>query len=121
MPRDLPAFMHHWQHRVLPDPIGQKQAILVDGELAGHVGSWDQDGLRLVGYWIGKAFWGRGVATAALREFIGTREPTRPLHAWVAVGNVASRRVLEKCGFALVGDAQAGEILMRCLGVPFNV
>jgi RimJ/RimL family protein N-acetyltransferase len=28
----------------------------------------------------------------------------RPLHAWVATSNVASIRVLEKCGFVRVGS-----------------
>jgi RimJ/RimL family protein N-acetyltransferase len=39
------------------------------------------------------------VATAALAAFLAI-EPTRPLYAYVAGHNLASRRVLEKCGFA---------------------
>jgi RimJ/RimL family protein N-acetyltransferase len=52
----------------------------------------------LVGYWIGKEYWGRGIATAALQEFL-THLKMRPLHAYVAKHNKASIRVLEKCGF----------------------
>jgi RimJ/RimL family protein N-acetyltransferase len=55
-----------------------------------------------VTYWIDRAFWGRGLATAALREFV--REEPRPLHARVAKDNVGSRRVLEKCGFVLIAE-----------------
>ncbi|MFN8426694.1 MAG: GNAT family N-acetyltransferase [Anaerolineales bacterium] len=30
---------------------------------AGSIGSWDMEGKREVGYWIGKEFWGKGIAT----------------------------------------------------------
>ena len=65
--------------------------------------SWEQDGKQLVGYWIGSEFWGKGVATQALGEFVAELEQ-RPLHAWVATSNVGSIRVLEKCGFVQVGS-----------------
>ena len=58
----------------------------------------EQKGRRLVGYWIGREFWGKGLATRALQELTG-EVTQRPLHAWVATSNVASIRVLEKCGF----------------------
>src|SRR5690606_23382047 len=64
--------------------------------------SWSQLHTRLVGYWIGRAYWGRGVATAALTELVATHERTRPLHAYVARDNAGSVRVLEKCGFRRV-------------------
>ena len=52
----------------------------------------------------------RGIATCALRAFLIV-DPARPLHARVAYDNVASRRVLEKCGFSVIaterGFAQA--------------
>ena len=77
-----------------------KQTILVDGQVAGNIGSWPQDGVRLVGYWIGKEYWGKGVATRALAAFLHL-VTERPLHAHVAKHNVGSIRVLEKCGFSL--------------------
>ena len=52
------------------------------------------------GVQIDRAFWGRGVATEALSAFLCV-EQTRPLYAGVAKHNVASIRVLEKCGFKL--------------------
>jgi RimJ/RimL family protein N-acetyltransferase len=66
----------------------------------GHIGSWPQDGVRLVGYWLGKEHWGKGVATRAFAAFLHL-VTERPLHAHVAKHNVGSIRVLEKCGFSL--------------------
>ena len=79
-------------------------AVIVDGCVAGHIGCWTQDGQRLVGYWIGKDYWGRGVATQMLAMFI-LRVADRPLHAYVVKHNVASIRVLEKCGFTICPKA----------------
>ncbi|HEY6835348.1 MAG TPA: GNAT family N-acetyltransferase [Gaiellaceae bacterium] len=99
--RDRDTFYAHW-HRILADDSLLKQTIVEDGQVAGNVVSWPQDGRQLVGYWVGKQFWGKGLATRALQEFVDGLE-TRPLHAWVATTNVGSVRVLEKCGFVRVG------------------
>lgn len=101
------AFMAHWRTKVLGEVRALKKAIVVGGEVAGNVGSWEQDGQRLVGYWMGRSHWGRGLATAALREFL-KHDTTRPLYAYVAVHNVGSIRVLEKCGFRAVDDVTEG-------------
>lgn len=99
--RDRAAFDAHWATNVLGNPAAIKQTILVvDGQVAGHIGSWTQDGVRLVGYWIGKEHWGKGVATRALAAFLPL-VAERPLHAHVAKHNVGSIRVLEKCCFRL--------------------
>jgi RimJ/RimL family protein N-acetyltransferase len=100
-PRDLAAFSEHWA-RILADDALIAKTVLVDGRVAGNVVSWEADGERLVGYWIGREFWGAGVATAALRAFVEL-VPARPLRAHVATTNVGSIRVLEKCGFVPVG------------------
>jgi RimJ/RimL family protein N-acetyltransferase len=71
--------------------------------VAGNVGCWEQDGQRLVGYWVGREFWGKGLATRALAEFV-EEVTARPLHAWVATSNLGSIRVLEKCGFVTIGS-----------------
>jgi RimJ/RimL family protein N-acetyltransferase len=107
-PRSREAFLTHWHDRVLGDASASKQSILCDGEVAGWIGSWWDQGQRLVGYWLGPAFWGRGLATAALAEFLAEHEQRRPLCAWVWVENVASLRVLEKCGFHRVGEPIPG-------------
>jgi RimJ/RimL family protein N-acetyltransferase len=102
-PREREAFEAHWA-RVRADETCVARTILVDGEVAGNIGSFDRDGAREVGYWIGRDYWGRGVATAALALFLEEVEPQRPIGAGVALGNAASMRVLEKCGFRRVGE-----------------
>jgi RimJ/RimL family protein N-acetyltransferase len=97
--RDWAAFEHHWAKILADDSLGKK-TVLVDGDVAGNICSWTAEGKREVGYWLDRAFWGRGVATEALSAFLGI-EPIRPLYAGVAKHNVASIRVLQKCGFKL--------------------
>lgn len=106
--RDWDAFVAHWRGKVLGEQSVCKRTILIGDDVAGHIGSWNQDGKRLVGYWLGRAYWGRGIATAALAEFLA-HDTARPLHAFVAALNVGSIRVLEKCGFRRVGDGHIGE------------
>ena len=101
--RDHDAFLTHWRTNVLR-PENLSRTIVVGGAIAGYISSWEQDGKRLVAYWIGREHWGKGIATQALSEFL-VLESTRPLHAWVAVHNIGSIRVLEKCGFTRMGDA----------------
>lgn len=101
--RDLDAFMTHWRTRVLRSE-NVTRTIVVGDAVVGYVSSWDQDAQRLVGYWIGREYWGKGIATRALSAFL-VFEPIRPLHAWVALHNLASIRVLEKVGFHSVGEA----------------
>jgi len=99
--RDREAFDAHW-HSILANPAQMARAVVCDGLLAGNVVSFDRLGKREVGYWIGREFWGRGIATAALRLYLA-EEPARPLTARVAPQNTASLRVLEKCGFVVTG------------------
>ncbi len=103
--RDRAAFMAHWK-KILSDESVVAFAVVVDGAVAGHIGCWIQEGERLVGYWIGKEYWGQGIATQALALFL-RRFETRPIHAHVARHNVASIRVLEKCGFSWCEAATA--------------
>ena len=63
--RERDEFMLHWRTKVMGNPAGRKRAIVVDGRVVGNIVSWDGAGRRLVGYWIGREYWGRGVATAA--------------------------------------------------------
>ena len=100
--RDREAFDAHWR-RLLADDSLTKRTIVYEGEVAGNLGCWEQEGRRFVGYWIGREFWGKGLATRALQELTG-EVTQRPLHAWVATSNVASIRVLAKCGFVRVGS-----------------
>lgn len=102
-PRDKDAFTAHWKTKILGDDAVVSKAVLVDGEVAGNVVSFEYLGKREVGYWIGREHWGKGVATRALSAFLGL-VTERPLYAGVAKHNVASIRVLEKCGFTISDD-----------------
>src|SRR3954452_2996119 len=98
-------------------PSAARAIVLPDGQIAGNIGSFDVEGERHVGYWIGREHWGQGHATRAVTEFVA-EFPERPLYARVAEHNIASMRVLAKCGFVVVGEAQeAGdpvkEIVLR--------
>jgi RimJ/RimL family protein N-acetyltransferase len=96
--RDKDQFAKHWA-KIRADDTTVQRTIVVDGTVAGNIGSWEQDGQRLLGYWIGREFWGRGVATEALAQFVRQVTTARPLYAHVAVHNIGSIRVLEKCAF----------------------
>ena len=98
---DRDAFERRWL-RIRADETLMARAIVVDDELTGTIGSWGDPGEREVTYWIGRSHWGKGIATAALNAFLAV-DTSRPLHARVAYDNVASRRVLEKSGFRVVG------------------
>jgi RimJ/RimL family protein N-acetyltransferase len=121
--RDRATFDQHWAKLLADDSLLKKTILVVsavsaENQVAGNIGSWTADGKREVGYWIDRAFWGRGVATEALSAFL-CLEHTRPLHAGVAKHNVASIRVLQKCGFKLShsveessNDADASHVLL---------
>ncbi len=100
--RDREAFDAHWAKIMADDTIILK-TIEVDGQVAGHLVSFLIEEEREVGYWLGREFWGKGIATKALAEFLKIIE-TRPLYAHVAKHNIGSRRVLEKCGFKVIGE-----------------
>lgn len=100
--RDKNAFTTHWT-KILGDETVIIKTIVYNGHVGGNVGSWEQSGERLVGFWIGRDYWGKGVATKALSGFLG-HVKARPLHAYVAKHNIASLRVLEKCGFTISGE-----------------
>lgn len=103
--RDRDAFMAHWKKN-LADAANRTRTIVADGDVAGYIASFTIAGEREVGYWIGREHWGRGIATRALQLFL-EEERERPLHAHVVKHNVGSIRVLEKCGFEVVGEEKA--------------
>ena len=101
-PREWPEFETHWR-RVRRDESNVTRTIVVNGEVAGNIGSFVLDDQRLVGYWLGRTYWGQGIATGAIHAFL--REVVnRPLLAHVAEHNTGSRRVLEKNGFQLISQ-----------------
>ncbi|HEU5349905.1 MAG TPA: GNAT family N-acetyltransferase, partial [Ktedonobacterales bacterium] len=100
-PTNRDAFTAHWA-RIRADEGTINRAIIYNGQLAGNIACFRDFGEPEVGYWIGRAFWGKGIATKALAAFL-RQLPERPLYAHVATDNVASLRVLQKCGFTITG------------------
>jgi RimJ/RimL family protein N-acetyltransferase len=80
--------------------------IETDGILAGGIGiepgGVDRAGTAFVGYWLGRRFWGRGIAATALSIFTGyafERFGVHRLWANVMSPNARSAKVLQKAGF----------------------
>ena len=103
--RSQPDHDAHWTG-LLADPTAFARTVVAGTEVVGNIVSWVDGDDRFVGYWIGRPHWGRGHATAALREVLRL-VPERPLTALVAETNLGSIRVLERCGFVAVGTHQA--------------
>jgi RimJ/RimL family protein N-acetyltransferase len=101
--RAYDEFMAHWAKSMVEETVILK-TIVFGGKVAGNIVSWEQSGERKVGYWLGKEYWGKGIASAALAQFLG-HVKARPLSAHVAKSNAASIRVLQKCGFTISGEA----------------
>ncbi len=105
--RTREAFMAHWA-KILVNKNGIIKTILFDGHVAGNILSWEQSDKWEVGYWLGKEFWGKGIATKALAEFLIVVK-IRPLFAHVVKHNIGSQRVLQKCGFVIAGEDKFAE------------
>lgn len=83
-------------------------AIEIDGEAIGAIGLVLRDDLQVkvaeIGYWLGEPFWGRGLATAAVRvltQYAFANLELVRIYATVLEWNPASARVLEKAGYVL--------------------
>ena len=100
-PADRAAFMAHWA-RIRDDDTIIKKTIVAEGQVAGNIAVFEEFGEPEVGYWLGKRFWSQGIATQALTALLANVK-RRPLYGRVAKDNIASRRVLEKCGFVVTG------------------
>lgn len=101
-PTDRDAFMAHWA-RIRADETIINRTILCDGQVAGSVASFEDAGQLEVTYWLGREFWGKGIATKALAALL-EYQTTRPIYARAAKDNAASLRVLQKCGFVITGE-----------------
>jgi RimJ/RimL family protein N-acetyltransferase len=103
-PADRDAFDAHWA-RIRSQAGVVIRTVLVDGDVVGSTAVYGEPGEREVTYWIDRAYWGRGIATAALGALLA-EIPERPLYARAAADNAGSRRVLEKCGFRITAEAR---------------
>lgn len=98
---DKAAFIAHWE-RNLRASESTHRTILFEGRIAGFIACFRWGGDLEVTYWLGREYWGRGLATGALRQ-LQRIVPERPIHARAAADNPGSIRVLRKCGFEVVG------------------
>jgi RimJ/RimL family protein N-acetyltransferase len=105
-PADWHGFTTKWR-RILGDDAITVRSVLVEGRVAGYVLSYvnDEFGKPEIAYWYGREHWGRGIATRALTAFLELIVE-RPLFARAAHDNVGSLRVLQKCGFTVVGTTR---------------
>lgn len=102
-PSDHDAFAAHWG-RIRRNPTVILRTILVGDGVAGYVSSYEDDGQQEITYWLGREYWGRGIATRALAAFLESASTRRPIRARVAQDNAGSLRVLQKCGFTITGE-----------------
>lgn len=86
------------------------QVILFEGAAAGYVAAFEREGKLEVSYWLGRAFWGKGIASRALALWVErlkvSHQATCPRHLYarVAKDHPASICVLEKNGFKVVSE-----------------
>lgn len=113
-PRSKEEFDTHWKES-LADPKVVVRAVVAGESLAGCIACFNSEDKNCIGYWIGKRFWGMGIATSALKLLL-TEVETRPLHSRVAITNAASIRVFEKCGFREIGRewSPASDCYVEC-------
>lgn len=107
--RDWDAFVAH-DAKLRADPAALRRTIVADGEVVGSIGVWGEDE-REIGYWIDRAVWGKGIASAALATLLAEVKE-RPLTAHVAEHNVGSMRVLERNGFVETGRHQETDVVI---------
>ena len=100
-PADKTAYLQKYTELV-HDPTINMQTIIVGDSIAGSISKFEMEGKAEITYWIDKKFWGKGVATEALKSFLNN-ENTRPIFGRVAFDNFGSQKVLEKCNFIKIG------------------
>jgi ribosomal-protein-alanine N-acetyltransferase len=99
-----------WIRRIRSATPETAFAIAAGDEVVGGIGYMPQaDVARFtaeIGYWLAEPYWGRGIATRAVRALVdhlfATTDLVR-LYAYVFETNPASARVLEKAGFRREG------------------
>jgi len=104
-PTDQEAFMAHWR-KILGTDTCIIKTIIFNRQVAGSVSSYEEEGKPGVMYWLGREYWGKGIATWALKELLVSHNHKRPMYTRVAKDNPGSRRVLEKCGFKIIGESK---------------
>jgi len=109
--RDRDAFMAHWA-KIMSNETGILNTILADDTVAGNVVYWEAAGEPNIGYWLGKTHWGKGIASAALAQFLTKIEALR----YVSYKNADSNLHERICAMAMM----AKNLLWSCaqIGAP---
>ncbi len=100
-PNDKAAYIEKYT-KFLNDPTINQRTIRLNDVIAGSIAKFVMENEAEITYWISRDFWGQGIATTALREFLKI-ETTRPIYGRVAFDNYGSQKVLEKNGFIRTG------------------
>lgn len=104
MPKDTndkPAYIERYA-TYLNNPTITMRTIKLADEIVGSISKFVIENDAEITYWIDRKFWGQGIATTALRDFLKI-EKTRPIFGRVAFDNYGSQKVLEKNGFVKIG------------------
>lgn len=101
-PSDKEFYMTKWS-KIVENPNIKMQTIRVGNKIVGSIIHFDVVEETNISYWIDQPYWGKGFATEGLNLFIKD-SIKRPLFARVAYDNFGSQKVLEKCGFKLIGQ-----------------
>ncbi|MDO4240688.1 GNAT family N-acetyltransferase [Micrococcus sp.] len=101
-PADRGVFDYHWA-QLLADPDTTVQTIEHEGRPAGALVCSRVDGVDELSFWTAREFWGRGLTTAAVDEFLASHT-RRPVRAHVPEDNAGSVKVLTRRGFEKVGE-----------------
>ena len=97
---DKAAYMVKYT-RLLNDSTVNNQTIIFNNKVVGSIARFVLFGNNEITYWIDKQFWGKNIATAALKKMLMI-DNCRPVFGRVAFDNVGSQKVLERCGFVKV-------------------
>lgn len=100
-PADKNAYLEKYAKH-LADPTINMQTILADEIIVGSIAKFEIEGDAEITYWIDRDHWGKGIGTAALKLLLAI-ENTRPIMGRVAFDNIGSQKVLENCGFVMIG------------------
>jgi RimJ/RimL family protein N-acetyltransferase len=100
-PNDKKAYIEK-HSKLLTDPTINMQTIKANDEIVGSIAKFIMENDAEITYWIDRKFWGQGIATTALKDFL-IIEKVRPIYGRVAFDNYGSQKVLEKCGFVKIG------------------
>ena len=101
-PPDKAAYIAKYT-KLLSDPTVNNQSIIIDNAIVGSIAKFVMEGDIEITYWIDRKYWGKGIATKALKKLLAI-ETARPVFGRVAFDNFGSQKVLENCGFVKIGS-----------------